>query len=197
VVQHWVMSATTPLWVPLTIAAVGIAGTLGAPVLAKWQERKDRRQQWQREDALRWQQDRQQAYARLIAALYAWDDELRSARASRDVAAYLNERSELDTAELRRLRTAAREARSVVDFMASDTVRSLASSALTDREAFRVAHLTGDAPADTAKTDAEWTRVRNRTVSLRDAMRADLGLQTMPEAAKQEGRRWFRPWRRG
>jgi hypothetical protein len=143
----------------------------------QWQEeRQTRHEQWEREDSHRWLQDRQQAYARLMAALYTWDDELRRTRAERNVAALLNERSELDTPELRRLRAAARDARALVDLMASDTVRRLARCSQTDREMFGTVHLAGDEPADPAKTDESWARVRAGTVSLREAMRSDLGL---------------------
>jgi hypothetical protein len=113
-----------------------------------------------------------------MAALYTWDDELRRARADRNVAALLNERSELDTPELRRLRAAARDARALVDLMAADTVRRLARSAQTDREIFGTVYLAGEEPADPAKTDEAWARVREGTVLLREAMRSDLGLQS-------------------
>ena len=151
----------------------------------QWQqERQTRREQWEREDSHRWLQDRQQAYARLMAALYTWDDELRRTRADHNIAALLNERSELDTSELRRLRSAARDARALVDLMASDAVRPLARSALTDRDIFGTVHLAGDEPADPAETDEAWARVRRGTVSLREAMRSDLGLPILVDDDK-------------
>jgi len=148
------------------------------------QERQTRHEQWEREDSHRWLRDRQQAYGRLMAALYTWDDELRRTRADRNVAALLNERSELDTPELRLLRTAARDARALVDLMASDPVRHLARSAQMDREIFGTIHLTGDEPADPAETDEAWARVRRGTVSLREAMRSDLGLPILVDDDK-------------
>jgi hypothetical protein len=167
----------TSVWVPLVTAAVGLLAGLGTSIVT--QRRADSREdaRWKREDSQRRLQDRQEAYARLMAALYAWDDELRRARADRNVGALLNERSELDTAELRRLRMAAREARALVDLMAPDSVRSLAKSAQTDREIFGTVHLELDESMDPAKGKAAWTRVREGTVSLREAMRTDLGLQ--------------------
>lgn len=171
------------MWVPLVTAAAGLITGLGTSIFTQrradrredvvWQrEREDRQQQWK-------QERRQQAYARLMAALYTWDDELRRARADRNVAALLNERSELDTPELRHLRAAARDARALVDLMASDRVRLLTKSAQTDREMFGAVHLAGGEPADPAKTNEAWARVRAGTVSLREAMRSDLGLQGM------------------
>ena len=198
------MSAT--VWVPLVTAAVGLITGLGTSIFTqrradsredvRWQrerqdrqeqweeERQTRHEQWEREDSHRWLQDRQQTYARLMAALYTWDDELRRTRADRNVAVLLNERSELDTPELRRLRAAARDARALVDLMAPDTVRRLARSAQTDREIFGTVHLAGDEPTDPAKTDEAWARVREGTVSLREAMRSDLGLLTMADDDK-------------
>jgi hypothetical protein len=97
------------------------------------------------------------------------------------VAALLNERSELDTPELRDLRAAARDARALVDLMAPDTVRHLARCAQTGREIFGTVHLAGGQRADPDKTNEAWDCVRAGTVSLREAMRSDLGLQGMAD----------------
>jgi hypothetical protein len=83
-----------------------------------WQrERQDRQEQWQREDSLCWHQDRQQAYARLIAALNEWDNELRRAVAIRQNEAKFGEEREIDTTEIERRATAARETLPLVLFM--------------------------------------------------------------------------------
>jgi hypothetical protein len=179
----------TSVWVPLVTAAIGLIAGFGTSIIT--QRRADSREdaRWKREDSQRWLRDRQQAYAQLMAALYAWDDELRRARADRNVGALLNERSELDTAELRRLRMAAREARALVDLMASEPVRSLAKSAQTEREIFGTIHLEGEESMDPAKTEAAWTRVRDGTVALREAMRTGLGLQGMVDDHKQQAGR--------
>jgi hypothetical protein len=87
------MSASTPVWVPLTIAVVGLATTVGAGLLAQWQasrredrrwdrEREARREDWHREDSHRWLQDRRQVYARFIIALDAWTSEIGRARSA-------------------------------------------------------------------------------------------------------------------
>lgn len=176
------------MWVPLVTAAVGLITGLGTSIFTqrradsredvRWRrERQDRQKQWK-------QELRQQAYARLMAALYTWDDELRRARADPNVAALLNERSELDTPELRHLRAAARDARALVDLMASDTVRHLARCAQTGREIFGTVDLAGDHRADPDKTNEAWDCVRAGTVSLREAMRSDLGLQSMADDDK-------------
>ena len=180
----------TSIWIPLATAAVGLLAGLATSIITqrradsredvRWKrEGLARREQWEREDSQRRLQDRQQAYARLMAALYAWDDELRRARADPDIAVSLNDRSELDTAELRRLRAAAREARALVDLMAPEPVRELAKRAQTDREGFGTIRLEPDKSVDLAKTAVAWTRVREGTVLLREAMRTDLGLWGM------------------
>jgi len=68
--------------------------------------------------------------------------------------------------------------------MASNTVRRLARSAQIDREEFGTVDLAGDEPADPAKTAEAWARVRKGTVSLREAMRGDLGLPSMADDDK-------------
>ena len=187
----------TSIWIPLATAAVGLLAGLATSIITqrradsredvRWKrEGLARREQWEREDSQRRLQDRQQAYARLMAALYAWDDELRRARADPDIAVSLNDRSELDTAELRRLRAAAREARALVDLMAPEPVRELAKRAQTDREGFGTIRLEPDKSVDPAKTAVAWTGVREGTVLLREAMRTDLGLWGMVENGKKQ-----------
>lgn len=84
------VSATTPLWVPLTIAAGGLVTTLGAAVITQWlanrRERTARREQWGREDSVRWQEDRKQAYAEFLAALSAWDACIKTAGSEHSLA---------------------------------------------------------------------------------------------------------------
>jgi hypothetical protein len=176
----------TSVWVPLATAAVGLLAGLATSVIT--QRRADSREdvRWEREDSQRRLQDRQQVYARLMAALYAWDDELRRARADPDIAVSLNDRSELDTGELRRLRTAAREARALVDLMAPEPVRDLTKRAQTERERFGTVPLEPDNSVDHAKTAAAWRDVREGTVLLREAMRTDLGLPVMVDDDKQQ-----------
>ena len=211
-----VMSASaTVTWLPLTTAVVGalIGGPRAVVVRARsfptpprrhrredvrwqreredraeqWQrEREDRAEQWRREDSLRWLQDRQQAYAQLMAALYEWDVVLVSAIATRHNDVALSRRTELDVAERIRVSRAVREALALAQFMAPQAVRSLARRAITDRESFWIVHLTPD-PPDQRKMDAAWTDLVERTNSLRGAMRNDLGLESEGGDAGQSG----------
>lgn len=193
------MSATAPWWVSLATAALGLVAGLAAAAWTqrradrredvRWErERDDRQDQWRREDSQRWLQHRQQAYARLIAALYEWDAVLRSAGASRKNDAALNERTELDTDALSAASRAAREALPLVQFMAPQAVRSLAGSAVRDREVFRIFYLTPDDPPeapDFAEMDTWLSGHAKRTASLHEAMRADLGLGSEDAATEQ------------
>jgi hypothetical protein len=190
--------STTASLLSLSLGLVaGLGAGLGAAVWTqretrrredvRWQrERDDRRDQWRREDELRWLQDRQQAYARLMAALYEWDRVLLSAVASRQNDLALNRRTELDTAERTQVSKAAREALPLVQFMAPQTIRSRARQAVTDREAFWIIHLTPD-PPDRAGMDAGWRRLTERTSLLRNTMRNDLGLESEGEDTGQSG----------
>jgi hypothetical protein len=185
-------ATTVTWWIPLASAAVGVVAGLGAGLGAavwtqrrtdrredmRWErERTDRAEQWRREDSLRWLQDRQQAYARLLAALYEWDRALLSAIADRQSDVALNKRTDLDAAERINVSTAARELVPLVLFMAPETVRSLTRVAITDRESFWIVHLTPD-PPDLLKMDEGWTRIVERTSWLREAMRIDLGVES-------------------
>lgn len=66
----------TPLWLPLTIAVVGVLGTLGAAVFTQvWQARQEQSRwtlQVEREDAQRWSTDRALTYAEFLALMSEW-----------------------------------------------------------------------------------------------------------------------------
>jgi hypothetical protein len=147
-------------------------------------ERDDRREQWQREDSLRWQQDRQRAYAGLMAALDEWDREMNSVVVDLKLAARLGERAEVEVDEIKRLGTVARQASALVQLMAPEAVRSLAESAVRDRQAYRgsmspkIIGLSGDNPSDFTELDARRGRLYEGTSRLREAMRDDLGIKS-------------------
>lgn len=143
----------------------------------QWErERDDRQKQWQREDSLRWQEERQQAYARLIAALYEWDNALRWAVATRENEARFGEGRGLDTAEIERRATAARETLALVQLMAPKRISALASRAIGDRGVFRITHLEAK-PIDLTHVDAGWKRLLERRSELLAAMQENLGLE--------------------
>jgi signal transduction histidine kinase len=182
--------ATVPLWVPLTTAGAGLVTGLAAGLAAaiwtqrrtdrredvRWQrERGERQDQWQREDSLRWLQDRQVAYARLVTSLDAWDVAASKAIAQRHTDALVGELREFDRAEWNELRQAARAARGLVELMAPESVRGPARMAVVRRDSLRMFYLTEEG-ADLDEMDAAWKETLKVTTALRDAMREDLGL---------------------
>ena len=104
--------------------------------------------QWQREDAQRWLQDRQQAYARLMAALDEWDVAVNQGMARRHTDALTGERSEYDPAEWKELRQAARAAQGLVELMAPESVRGRASPCWQGRRCSRCRVAMRRLPAD-------------------------------------------------
>ena len=93
--------ATTPLWVPLAVAALGVVGSFGAAFFTRrwadrredqrwsrereaettrWQrEQDDRREQWRREDAARWLSERRAVYAEFLLGHETWKSALSKA----------------------------------------------------------------------------------------------------------------------
>jgi hypothetical protein len=169
----------TSTWVPLVTAAAGLIAGLAAglvsTVLARRWAREDRLAQWQREDSVRWHQDRQRTYARFMAALYEWDDKLDSARLIRQIDETANRYSELDSAGIEEAREAALEQWPLVQFMAPRRTSVLASAALIARR-----DLWMDLSAeviDMHNIRAESAKVRATMSALQEAMRDDLGLE--------------------
>jgi hypothetical protein len=86
--------SSTPVWIPLAVAIVAVAGTLGGAFFTRrwadrredqrwtrereaeetrWQrERDERREQWEREDHARWMAERRAVYAEFLLSLEAW-----------------------------------------------------------------------------------------------------------------------------
>jgi hypothetical protein len=162
----------TGTWVPLVTAAAGlIAGLatgLGGAILARRWAVEDRAAQWEREDALRWHEDRLQVYVRLISALDAFDAEMRSAMGRRAVA------ESFDTAEWARHEKTVRELVMLVSLTAPQKVRDLAGQC-TDAFAWTGMLLLGE-ETDAARIVAAAEEAALRTRRLIEAMRADLGL---------------------
>jgi hypothetical protein len=187
-----VMSATTPAWVPLVIAVTGLTTTIAAAVLTQWhasrredvrweRERQERHEEWQREDSLRWRQARLAAYARLTAAMYHWDNLLRDARDCRRQDA----RAELDMTEINRAAWAATEALADVIFLCPVSVGDQARRAVIVRERFTLSCLK---PNEVSRADLDqgWNDMPASRKRLRDAMRADVGLERILEKAGSE-----------
>ncbi len=113
--DDWVMDVAT-LWA----AAIGAAGALGAVGMTRWFDIRQLRQLWAHDERVRWLQDRQQAYARLMTALDDWDVAVDKAVAQRHTDAVTGGFREYDSAEWDELRRAARAAQGVVELMAPE-----------------------------------------------------------------------------
>jgi hypothetical protein len=186
-----VMSATVPMWVPLAVAGVGLVSTFGASFLTRWDDRRDQREQWQRDDSLRWQQQRQHAYAGLMAALDEWDREFSSVVATFKTDARLNTSTDVDADALTRLGRTASEAAALVRLMAPKAVSELAESTIKDRRQFRTSlapRIVGmklDNLSDFTELDARWDQLFKTTDRMREAMRDDLGIENQTGATVQ------------
>jgi hypothetical protein len=172
-----VMSAST--WVPLVTAAAGlIAGLatgLGSTLLARRWSREDRAAQWQREDSLRWQQDRLQVYARLISALEAWDGELNEALKPRITGKAAGGPLPFDAAEWERRDKAVSGLLALVQLMAPEQVTGPARDCYMAFILFGLNYL-ASADVDTAEMFTEGHKVAQAIRVLVEAMKADLGL---------------------
>jgi hypothetical protein len=145
-----------------------------APLTRRWSA-EDRLAAWQREDRLRWQADRLQAYARLISALDDWRAELRRARTRRksgepfDAAAW--ERHFLVVSELVVL----------VALTAPERVSDLAQRCT---EVFmRTGSMLMDKEAHSDAILVEFATAARDTGRFMDALRADLSLGSDGQAA--------------
>jgi hypothetical protein len=180
-------AAQVPLWVPLVVALLGIAGVLSAQILASRREDKRWLREQQRED-LRWQRDRQRereerdyrsrldAYGRVISALETWAWALYPARkAVIERAAVLDESQR---AELSQLRDLMQDALGPMNLLASDDVRELMRLAVNARADFTASLLRGGVRADELR--AQWKLSIDTYVALRTAMRRDLAVD-LPE----------------
>ncbi len=178
--------AQVPLWVPLAVALLGLAGVLSAQLIAG--RREDRR--WAREqqrEELRWRRDREReqhdrsyqgrldAYSRVIGALEAWGWALYPIKhAVLDQGLPLTEQQR---EELRRLRALALDALGPMNLFAPADVRELMRVAILSRADFTTAILTGEVSPDELRV--QWRHSWDSYKELRNAVRADLGVDAM------------------
>jgi hypothetical protein len=190
-------TATVSPWVPVIAASVGAAAALIVGVLTQlwsgrrerqqWErERKDRQQQWERERASRWLQDRQQTYARLLAALHEWDDFLTQAVTKRQTDLVIGEHTSLDKAGYDAAAKAVMETLPLVEFMASSSVFTQTVAVVTGRQALWFLSLTAppdreidaenDREIDAEKLGRDMAALMVKKSLLVAAMRKDLGV---------------------
>jgi hypothetical protein len=176
------VGSQVPVWIPIVVALLGLAGVLLTQVLSGRREarrmteeaaREERR--WQREREARTHETRAEAYALLLGALEAFDGVLFQARAVREAGDQLDEHQ---VKELREVRSETQHALGPVALHAPEAVRRLVSDAALPR--MRLTTMLLDADGDTAKTRAAWDAGQRGYRVMRARMRQDLGFDAEP-----------------
>jgi hypothetical protein len=190
--------SSTPVWVPLAVAAVGVAGTLGAAFFTRrwadrredqrwkrereaeqtrWQrEQNERREQWQREDAARWLTERRAVYAEFLLVLRAWELAIYKAQGEK-------QRTELPPQEtvsaLSRLEDQCHPVYETLSILAPEPIVNLSASSLMVLSSwtFHLCTYGGDAVNEFSGEMSNFSRESTEhDRSLRDAIRQDLGV---------------------
>ena len=178
-----VLTTQVSVWVPIVVGVLGLAGVLSAQLIAGWRD--DRR--WKREqrhDEERWRREReleherrgyagrQDAYARLIGLLETWSWVLYPAQ--HRVLEQGRELTDDMRAELREMRTLAREALGPVNLYAPSHIRDRMQAAILSKADLTAALLAGEDDAD--RLASLWKKTKVSYLELRAAMRRDLGI---------------------
>lgn len=176
-------SGQVPLWVPVVVGLLGLAGVLGAQIVTGWRE--DRR--WQREierEELRWSRERArerdnrsyegraQAYAEVIGAIEAFDWVLYQARRTLHAGQSLGEQI---AAEIRTATSQARNALGGVNVHAPERIRAMLRESMLRRSSLSTALLAGRNGEEERRL---WHDGQREYQIMRTAMRRDLGLDT-------------------
>ncbi|MET8851985.1 hypothetical protein [Amycolatopsis sp. NPDC004625] len=176
------MGSQVPVWIPVVVALLGLAGVILTQILSGRREnrrmtedaaREERR--WQREREARTHETRADAYARLMGVLEAFDGVLFQARSIRESGKVLDEHQ---LAELREVRSEAQHALGPVVLHAPETVRRLVSDATLPR--MRLAAMLLDPDEKGAKLRPAWDGGQRGYRVMRARMRADLGFDAEP-----------------
>lgn len=187
-------SAQVPVWVPVMVGLLGLAGVLGAQLIAgrredrRWRREQEREElRWQREqdrEELRWQRERQRerderryagrelAYGRMIGLLEAWQWVLHPVKEK--VIKAGGAMDEADRAGLEAIRDQAREALGPTNLHAPDGIRWLMRNAVISKVRLTDALLAGE--QDRAAMNVQYREGLDHYVAMRTAMRHDLGI---------------------
>ena len=174
-------SGQVPLWVPVVVALLGLAGVLGAQLVAGWREDKRWRRDTEREE-LRWGREREKerenrsyegrakAYAEVIGAIESFDWVLYDARR------VIRAGGELDeglAADLRKATAQARNSLGAVNVHAPERIRSMLRESLLGRSTLATRLLDGQY---SQREHDRWLDGQREYKVMRRAMREDLGL---------------------
>jgi hypothetical protein len=174
-------SGQVPLWVPVVVALLGLAGVLGAQLVAGWREDKRWRRETEREE-LRWGREREKdrenrsyegrakAYAEVIGAIESFDWVLYDARR------VVREGGRLDdtlAGDLRKVTAQARNSLGAVNVHAPERIRAMLRESLLGRSTLATRLLDG---LYRPREHERWQDGQREYKILRRAMREDLGL---------------------
>ena len=174
-------SGQVPLWVPVVVALLGLAGVLGAQVIAGWREDRRWRRELEREE-LRWTRERAKdrenrsyegrakAYAEVIGAVESFDWVLYDARRVLRAGETLPE--EL-TGDLRKAAAQARNSLGAVNVHAPERIRAMLRESLVRRSTLATKLLGGQHGDEERRL---WREAQREYKVMRRAMREDLGL---------------------
>ncbi len=158
------VSSQVPLWIPIAVALLGLAGVIVAQLLNNRREEL----RWRREREARSHDARATAYAEVIGVIEAFDMVLFENRNARETAQPIN-RDDLTEAA-----GETRRALGPVNLHAPEAVRVLLSKAILPRM-YLVRQILKD-EADPTKLRPEWDKAQINYRVLRAEMRRDLGL---------------------
>jgi hypothetical protein len=174
-------SGQVPLWVPVVVALLGLAGVLGAQLVAGWREDKRWRRETEREE-VRWGREREKdrenrsyegrakAYAELIGAIESFDWVLYDARRALREGGALDEAT---AADLRKVTAQARGALGAVNVHAPERIRAMLRESLIRRSTLTTKLLVGRHGDEERRL---WREAQREYKIMRRAMREDLGL---------------------
>ncbi|WP_199191602.1 hypothetical protein [Amycolatopsis sp. CA-126428] len=176
------MGSQVPVWIPIVVALLGLAGVILTQILSGRREtrrmaeeaaREERR--WQREREARTHETRAEAYAQLMGVLEAFDGVLFQARA---IVESERELDEHQITELREVRSEAQHALGPVVLHAPEAVRRLVSDATLPR--MRLAMMLLEPGGDRTRLRPAWEAGQRGYRVMRARMRADLGFDAEP-----------------
>ncbi|MFF1614006.1 hypothetical protein ACFVYA_40100 [Amycolatopsis sp. NPDC058278] len=176
------MGSQVPVWIPIVVALLGLAGVILTQLLSGRREtrrmaeetaREERR--WQREREARTHETRADAYAQLMGVLEAFDGVLFQARSIVESGGHLDEHQ---LTELREVRSEAQHALGPVVLHAPEAVRRLVSGATLPR--MRLAAMLLAPDDDHTRLRPAWDAGQRGYRVMRARMRADLGFDAEP-----------------
>jgi hypothetical protein len=158
------VSSQVPLWVPVAVALLGLAGVIVTQLLNNRREEL----RWQRDREARSHDARATAYAEVMGVIESFDMVLFQNRNAREAG------EPVEQAEVREAAGEARRALGPVNLHAPEAVRVLLPKAMIPR--MRLARLVLNEMSDPARLRPEWDTAQVNYRVLRAEMRRDLGL---------------------